>query len=111
MHGVNTEEWKDFFVAVSGAASALAGLVFVALSINLSRILEMPGLPARAGETIILLAAALLAALIALIPGQSTQVLGLALGAVGLIAWIVPLVLQIAAGRAKHIKRTAIRAA
>jgi hypothetical protein len=40
--------------------------------------------------------------LIALIPGQSTQALGLTLGTVGLIAWIVPLVFQIAAGRAKQ---------
>ena len=102
MHDVNTEGWKDFFAAASGAASALAGLVFVALSINLTKILASPGLPARAGETLILLSAALLTTLIALIPGQSAQTLGLALGAVGLIAWFVPLVFQIAAGRAKQ---------
>lgn len=102
MQDVNTEGWKDFFVAVAGAASALTGLVFVALSINLAKILEISGLAARAGETIILLAAALLTALIALVPGLSAQTLGLALGLVGLIAWFVPIVLQIAAGRAKQ---------
>lgn len=99
---MNPEEWKDFYAAVAGAASALAGLVFVALSINLTKILEIPGLPARGGETIILLSAALIIALIALVPGQSALALGLELGVVGLIAWFVPLSFQIAAGRARY---------
>jgi hypothetical protein len=30
------EQWHDFFVMVGGAAAALAGLVFVALSLNLT---------------------------------------------------------------------------
>jgi hypothetical protein len=32
------ELWHDFFVMVGGAAAALSGLVFVALSINLTTI-------------------------------------------------------------------------
>jgi modulator of FtsH protease len=99
---MNPGEWTDFFAAVSGAASALAGLVFVALSINLAKILETPGLPARAAETMILLSAALIAALVGLIPRQSTQALGLELAAVGLTAWCVPLGFQIRAGRARY---------
>jgi len=102
MHEVTLESWKDFYVALAGAASALAGLVFVALSINLARILAIPGLTARGGETIILLSAALLAALIGLIPGQSLQTIGLELGVVGLIAWCAPVAFQITAGRAKY---------
>lgn len=96
---MNPEEWNDFFVATSGAASALAGLVFVALSINLTRILATPGLPARSAETLILLSAALIAALVNLIPAQSAQALGLELGIVGLAAWGIPLSFQIIAGR------------
>jgi hypothetical protein len=42
------ELWHDLFVAVAGAAAALAGLVFVAVSINVERILQYKGLPERA---------------------------------------------------------------
>jgi hypothetical protein len=87
--------WKDFLIASAGAAGALAGLVFVALSINLKEILSMPGVPGRAGETVILLAAALIGALVALIPGQPLPVLGLLLLGVGLPAWAVPTILQL----------------
>src|ERR1700733_2918284 len=90
-----TAGWKDFLVAAAGAAGALAGLVFVALSINLKAILSLPGVPGRAGETLILLAAALIGALVALIPGPSPPTLGLLLLAVGLPAWAVPTVLQL----------------
>ena len=36
-----TDEWHDFFLAQVGAAAALLGLLFVALSINLQRILSI----------------------------------------------------------------------
>ena len=39
----------------AGASAALAGLLFVAISINLDRILNCRGLPGRAGEAIVLL--------------------------------------------------------
>lgn len=45
-------EWQSLFAAQSGAAATLTGLVFVAVSINLARILETPGLSGRAAESI-----------------------------------------------------------
>ena len=102
MPEVRLEGWKDFLAAAAGAASALAGLVFVALSINLTRILEIPGLPARGAETIILLSAALIAALLGLIPDQSAQFVGLELGVVALTAWCVPVAFQFAAFKRKQ---------
>jgi len=106
VHGGILEGWKDFYVAVAGAASALAGLVFVALSINLEKILAIPGLPARGAETVILLAGALIVALVTLIPSQSSLALGAELGAVGLVTWGAPFSLQIAALRRRsYFKR------
>jgi hypothetical protein len=95
MEASGVKEWADFLVATAGAAGALAGLVFVALSINLNRILSLPGVAGRAGETVILLAGALIVALLALIPGQSSAWLGVTLLAVGLPAWSVPTAIQI----------------
>jgi len=69
-------EWHDLFVATAGASAALAGLVFVAVSINLDRILKLEGVPERALETVILLVGALVVSVIALIPEQSHQALG-----------------------------------
>ena len=68
--------WTDFAVAVASAAAALSGLLFVAVSINLSRILAFPNLPARAGQTLIMLVTPLVVALLVLIPDQRPDVLG-----------------------------------
>ena len=47
--------WTTFVTTEVGAAAALSGLVFVALSINLKSILAQPVLVGRAGEAIVLL--------------------------------------------------------
>ncbi len=46
-------QWSAFFAAQVGAAAALAGLVIVAISINIARILSHPLLPGRAAETLV----------------------------------------------------------
>jgi modulator of FtsH protease len=69
--------WSDLFVATAGASAALAGLVFVAVSINLDRILQLPGVPERALETLLLLLVVLLVSIVGLIPGQTHAALGL----------------------------------
>lgn len=81
------EAWHDFFVAVAGAAAALAGLLFVAISINLSRILQYPDLPARGLEALTQLIGIMLVALFGLVPEQPAIVLGLELAVTGLIMW------------------------
>lgn len=72
-------EWSDLFVAAAGASAALAGLVFVAVSINLEPIIAGPGLPDRALLTLLLLTGVLVVSLFGLIPGQSAESLGLEL--------------------------------
>jgi hypothetical protein len=77
-------EWSELFVAAAGASAALAGLVFVAVSINIERILQYPDLPARAAVTLILLVGVLVISLLGLAHGQShvafgAEVLGVSL--------------------------------
>jgi modulator of FtsH protease len=91
--------WTDFLVATAGATGALAGLVFVALSINLTRIIALPGVAGRAGETIIILAGALIGALLALIPGQPPEFIGVLFALLWLPVWGVPTAIQIQAIR------------
>jgi hypothetical protein len=79
MFAYDPSEWTDLFVATAGASAALAGLVFVAVSINLERILAFPGLPERALETLLFLVSVLLVSVVALIPGQNHVALGLEL--------------------------------
>ncbi|WP_432478773.1 hypothetical protein [Nocardioides sp. GXQ0305] len=72
----HAEAWSDFGVAVAGAAAALTGLLFVAVSINLERILQYPRLPARAAATLGTLVVVLAIALFTLVPGQGRSALG-----------------------------------
>lgn len=87
MNGPVTLGWENFFVAEVGAAAALTGLLFVAVSINLTRILAVEHLPGRAGETLVVLAGALAVATFGLVPDQGHVALGCEVGATGLFAW------------------------
>lgn len=80
--------WQDLGVAAAGASAALAGLVFVAVSINLDRILAYPWLPGRVAETVVILAAVLVEALLLLAPGQSRIALGAEMAGAGAAAWV-----------------------
>jgi modulator of FtsH protease len=97
--------WTDFLVAAAGATAALAGLVFVALSINLTRIIALPGVAGRAGESIIILAGALIGALLALIPGVPPARLGPLFALLWLPVWGVPTAIQIQALRRRNYYR------
>jgi hypothetical protein len=44
--------WSEFFVATAGAAAALAGLIIVAMSVNIQTILNIPSMTSRAAATI-----------------------------------------------------------
>lgn len=60
-------EWKDLFVAAAGASAALAGLVFVAISINIDRILKLDGVPELGLVTVMLLVGVLIVSLLGLV--------------------------------------------
>jgi len=67
--------WAVFAATAAAAGATLSGLVFVAVSINLNRILGHPSLPVRAWQTLGLLLTPLLVGLLVLVPGQSGTVL------------------------------------
>ena len=71
-----TAGWSDFAVALAGAAAALAGLVMVAISVNIKEILALPGVTARAAAAVGSLVLVVVTAGLLLVPGQPAPVLG-----------------------------------
>src|SRR6202167_3453014 len=89
--------WANFFVAEVGAAAALSGLIIVAISINLQRILSFPQLPGRAAEMLMMLVGALLACSVGLVPAQPMKLLGVEILAAGLLMTAAPIWIQMRA--------------
>src|SRR5262249_36632330 len=83
-----TPMWSNFFVAAAGASAALAGLVFVAVSLNIQRILQFQNLPARAAAAISALILILVSSVAALIPQGATP-LGAEILGFACFAWLV----------------------
>jgi hypothetical protein len=75
MTGYAPGHWTGFAAAVAGSTASLAGLLFVAVSINVRQILKYPSLPSRAGQTLLLFATPLVAAVFVLVPGQPVDAL------------------------------------
>jgi hypothetical protein len=88
-------DWQNFFSAELGALATLTGLVVVAISINLSRILAVVSLPSRAGEALIVLVGALVVVSVALVPHQPSMLLGGEFSSIGLVTFIAPATNQI----------------
>jgi len=94
MSGYSPEAWVPLCGAAVAASAALAGLVFVGVSINLKEITSYAWLPNRALEAIVLLVLVLLASTLVLAPGQPAWLLGLELLVVALVAWSIVLVIH-----------------
>jgi modulator of FtsH protease len=105
MDAYTLASWKDFFIATSGASAAFAGLLFVGLSINLARIIALPGIADRAGGTLILLGGVLIASVLGLVP-QPSSAFGIELLCVGSIVWIVATTLDAQAIRHHYYDTT-----
>ena len=84
MDGYSLAAWGLAFTATTGAAAALTGLLFVALSINLKQIVANPGLIARAIEVLVVLTAALILSTLLLMPGQTSGAAGVEIIAVAI---------------------------
>jgi hypothetical protein len=92
------EPWAEFAVATLGAAAVLAGLVFLAVSINLERILAVAGLPGRAGESLVMFVGVLVLAMFLLVP-QSEEALAVELLVAGAGFLAVMVVIAVAGAR------------
>lgn len=71
-----TTAWSDFAVALAGSAAAMAGLVMVAISVNIKEILALPGVTARAAAAVGSLVLVVVTAGLLLVPDQSAPLLG-----------------------------------
>jgi len=81
--------WTEFAAAMVAASSALAGLIFVALSINLDRILSLPGISDVALEGVIALTVVLIASIVVLAPGIPAGSLSAGLVLIGIVELVV----------------------
>jgi modulator of FtsH protease len=79
--------WTNFFLAAASASAALAGLVIVAVSVNITRILQFPQLPTRAAATVVNLILILVSSMATLVP-QPTRFLGFEIVFFGLLSWL-----------------------
>jgi len=83
------EPWSNYFIATAGGAAALAGLIFVSVSLNLKKILSMKQLPGRALGSLLLLINILITGSFCLVPGITLFWLGVEIMACGGIVWVL----------------------
>jgi hypothetical protein len=97
-------EWQTLLAVQAGAAATLTGLVFVAVSLNLAKIMAIAGLPGRAGESILQFLQVFFVATVALIPEQPVIVLAAEMLLIAAVSWTAQTVSQIryAKSRAGH---------
>jgi hypothetical protein len=94
-------EWQTFFSVQAESAATLTGLVFVAVSINLARILASPGLPGRAAETIAQFLQVFFISTAVLIPGQKPRPLAAEILGVVLLCWVLQVGVQVKYARSR----------
>ncbi|MEP9378123.1 hypothetical protein ABLE91_15505 [Aquabacter sp. CN5-332] len=101
------EAWANFFSAQVGASSALLGLLFVGVSLNLPKILASPGLPNRALLALILLLIVLILSLIFLVPNQGLRLLAVEVLFFAVLMLAVGTAIEISLTKAARVLRKA----
>ena len=87
--------WENFSLGELGASAALTGLVFVGVSINLTKIMTSSNLINRALEALVALVVVLFISSLLLIPGQALLASGIEVLLIGLLDWMTMLLLQL----------------
>lgn len=95
----NPADWTGFFSAQVGASAGLAGLIFVAVSINLAQIVKETHLVSRSAKALLSLMGVLFASSLCLIPNLNRAILGYELTALGVAIWAGTTLSQYGAAR------------
>jgi len=105
------DDWHDFFATAAQTAAALAGLLFVGVSINLEKFMANPryGLAGRALEALVLLVAVLIVNSLLLVPAQGTMVAGVEVLVVGIADWAAIVAIQLLQLRNWHSLEATLR--
>jgi hypothetical protein len=88
------EAWSNFALGELGAASALAGLLFVSISVNQERILELGRMAERGLEALAILFLVIVVTSLMLVPDQPLRLLGVEIAAAAGVALVVLSFLQ-----------------
>lgn len=88
-------EWTTLLAVLAGASATLTGLVFVAVSINLERIISFPGLAGRAGESLLQFLQVFFVAILALVPRESLKAFAVEILMVAGVSGILQLIGQL----------------
>jgi hypothetical protein len=82
-------DWQTFLSMQAGAAATLTGLVFVAVSINLSKIVATPLLTVRVVESLVQFLQVFFVCSMMIVPRQSSFALAIEILVVVFISWIM----------------------
>jgi hypothetical protein len=88
-------EWQTLLAVQAEAGATLTGLVFVAVSLNLARVVETPGLSGRAAESILHFLQVFFVCTAMLIPRQTATVLALEILTTALLSCAMQVATQI----------------
>jgi modulator of FtsH protease len=88
-------DWGNFFVAQIGASAALIGLLFVALSINLQRIVAAAFLVDRVAEAVLVFGGLQMFSIFGTVPHQSVAMFGAETLVGGGAIWMVTTTLMV----------------
>jgi hypothetical protein len=91
---ITLDAWNTFFQGELGAAAALAGLLFVSVSVNQAKILELGRMADRGLEALVILFLAIVVSSLPLIPGQPPRLLGAEIVLVGGATLVATIIMQ-----------------
>ena len=94
--------WGGCGTTVATAAATLTGLLFIAVSINLKRILDYKPLPGRAAQTLFFFVLPLIFSLLLVVPLQAEKALGWELIATAVVTWAAAQIVDRQAGRSEY---------
>jgi hypothetical protein len=92
---LHLEDWQTILSVQAESAATLTGLVFVAVSINLTKIVAFPGLPSRAAESIMQFLQVFFICTVALVPRQADMSVATGILCISLFSWVMQVIAQI----------------